>query len=68
MTYTYICARNFLLLLYPSGLCHDWSYGTLPVITSVVDPRNLVSLGWLTLVTCLAATYLTTKVRFTAEL
>ena len=46
MTYNYLLPVNFRLLLFPADLCCDWTMGTIPVIQSIVDYRNLVTLGF----------------------
>ena len=46
MTYNYLLPINFWLLLFPADLCCDWTMGTIPVIKSIVDYRNLVTLGF----------------------
>lgn len=40
MTYNYLLPINFMLLLFPSDLCCDWTMGTIPVIQSIFDYRN----------------------------
>lgn len=44
MTYCYIAWINIKLLLLPVYLSYDWSYGTIPLITSWFDFRNLATL------------------------
>lgn len=46
LTYNYLLPINVWLLLFPSELCCDWTMGTIPVINSVLDPRNLITLGF----------------------
>lgn len=46
LTYNYLLPINAWLLLFPSGLCCDWTMGTIPVIGSVLDPRNLITVGF----------------------
>ncbi|XP_067118207.1 protein O-mannosyl-transferase Tmtc3-like [Centruroides vittatus] len=41
MTYNFLSVLNFGLLLYPLNLCCDWSMGTVPLVTSFWDIRNL---------------------------
>ncbi|XP_043224720.1 protein O-mannosyl-transferase Tmtc3-like [Amphibalanus amphitrite] len=41
LTYTYLAAVNAGLLLVPDQLCCDWTMGTVPLVTSIGDPRNL---------------------------
>ena len=40
----YLCVVNLWLLLAPSFLCADWTMGTVPLITSFSDPRNLATI------------------------
>lgn len=44
---------NSWLLLNPYFLCADWTMGTIPLITSLVDPRNLATLSSFVLITVL---------------
>ena len=39
MTLAYYAAVNAGLLLYPNHLCCDWSFGTIPLVESLVDHR-----------------------------
>ena len=41
LTYSYLCWYNFSLLLYPSYLCFDWSMGSVPLVESLDDWRNI---------------------------
>ena len=41
LTYSYLVAVNAGLLAAPEPLCCDWTMGTVPLVTSVGDPRNL---------------------------
>ena len=41
----YLCFTNSWLLLDPSFLCADWTMGTVPLIKSVNDPRNLLTVA-----------------------
>jgi len=43
LTYSYVNAYNAWLLVYPSGLCHDWSMGSIPLIETIADVRNMVT-------------------------
>jgi tetratricopeptide (TPR) repeat protein len=45
LSFSNIHAHNAWLLLSPSGLCCDWSLGTLPLVSSLSDTRNLYSLA-----------------------
>ncbi|XP_030844107.1 protein O-mannosyl-transferase TMTC3-like [Strongylocentrotus purpuratus] len=50
LTHLYLLPVNAWLLLCPSTLLCDWTMGTIPLVTSLSDPRNLATL---LLVTCL---------------
>ena len=41
MTYSYLIAFNFQLLLLPSCLSYDWQVGSIPLVESITDVRNL---------------------------
>lgn len=45
LTYAYLCALNLWLLFCPSRLCFDWSMGSIPLLESWSDTRNLFTLG-----------------------
>ncbi|XP_069484632.1 protein O-mannosyl-transferase TMTC1 [Ambystoma mexicanum] len=60
LTYSYLLAFNTWLLLAPITLCYDWQVGSIPLIESVWDVRNLATLTLLLImillsVHCLAA-------------
>ncbi|CAG2231886.1 TMTC [Mytilus edulis] len=44
MTYNYLLPVNSWILINPSHLCCDWTMGTIPVINSLLDHRNLITL------------------------
>ena len=44
LTYNYIYSVHALLLVLPHWLCFDWSMGCIPLVESVLDPRNVASL------------------------
>ncbi|CAG0918849.1 unnamed protein product [Notodromas monacha] len=44
LTYQYLLGLNFWLLLFPCDLCCDWTMGTVPLVESLADWRNLVTL------------------------
>jgi hypothetical protein len=46
LTFNYLLPVNAWLLLHPFALCCDWTMGTIPVITSILDPRNLATLAF----------------------
>ncbi len=43
--WAYLIFVNLWLLLNPSFLCADWTMGTIPSITTVTDPRNLLTMA-----------------------
>ncbi|XP_078529890.1 protein O-mannosyl-transferase TMTC1 [Lissotriton helveticus] len=44
LTYSYLLAFNTWLLLAPITLCYDWQVGSIPLIESIWDARNLATL------------------------
>ncbi|XP_014359782.2 protein O-mannosyl-transferase TMTC1 [Papilio machaon] len=44
MTFSYLAAFNWWLVLCPWSLSHDWQLGSVPLVTSITDPRNAVTL------------------------
>ncbi|KAI6660292.1 Transmembrane and TPR repeat-containing protein [Oopsacas minuta] len=44
LTYNYIWALNTYLLALPFWLCFDWSMGCIPLIDTLLDGRNVISL------------------------
>ncbi|GFR59874.1 transmembrane and TPR repeat-containing protein 3 [Elysia marginata] len=46
LTFNYLLPVNAWLLLNPADLCCDWTMGTIKVISSVLDPRNLCTVGF----------------------
>lgn len=45
LTYNYLVSVNLWLLLFPCDLCCDWTMGTIPLVESVTDKRNLATLA-----------------------
>ena len=43
LTFNYLLPVNAWLLLNPSELCCDWTMGTIPLIESFLDVRNLAT-------------------------
>uniref|UniRef100_A0A8B9GNA1 Transmembrane O-mannosyltransferase targeting cadherins 1 n=1 Tax=Amazona collaria TaxID=241587 RepID=A0A8B9GNA1_9PSIT len=43
LTYSYLLAFNAWLLLAPITLCYDWQVGSIPLIESIWDARNLAT-------------------------
>ncbi|XP_050093554.1 protein O-mannosyl-transferase Tmtc3 [Anopheles aquasalis] len=54
LSYNYLVSVNLWLLLFPCDLCCDWTMGTVPLVESFTDPRNLSTLGAYTLIGVLA--------------
>ena len=54
LSWLYLCFINSWLLLSPSRLLADWRFGAVPVITSVTDPHNILTLSAFAAVTLLA--------------
>ncbi|GFO13852.1 heterogeneous nuclear ribonucleoprotein q, partial [Plakobranchus ocellatus] len=44
LTFNYLLPVNAWLLLNPDNLCCDWTMGTIKVISSFLDPRNLFTI------------------------
>ncbi|XP_048222870.1 protein O-mannosyl-transferase TMTC1 isoform X2 [Perognathus longimembris pacificus] len=60
LTYSYLLAFNVWLLLAPVTLCYDWQVGSIPLVETLWDPRNMATVLLLAVVTslslhCLAA-------------
>ncbi|XP_075739549.1 protein O-mannosyl-transferase TMTC1-like isoform X2 [Rhipicephalus microplus] len=47
LTYSYLCAFNAWLVLCPHTLSYDWQMGSIPLVTSPSDCRNLATLALL---------------------
>lgn len=45
LTYNYLTSVNFWLLLFPCDLCCDWTMGTVPLVETFFDARNLATLA-----------------------
>lgn len=43
LTFCYLAALNCWLLLCPATLSHDWQFGSVPLVTSLADCRNLAT-------------------------
>ncbi|XP_054259465.1 protein O-mannosyl-transferase TMTC1-like [Macrosteles quadrilineatus] len=48
LTFCYLAAFNWWLLVCPSTLSHDWQMGSIPLVTSLADCRNLTTALFLT--------------------
>ncbi|KRT83914.1 Anaphase-promoting complex subunit 3 protein [Oryctes borbonicus] len=55
LTYHYLISVNLWLLLFPCELCCDWTMGTIPLVESFFDPRNLSTLTAYTFLIMLVA-------------
>ena len=44
MTHNYLLSLNAWLLLYPSSLCADWTMGSVPLIETIGDSRNIATI------------------------
>nr|CAD7590584.1 unnamed protein product [Timema genevievae] len=44
LSYNYLISVNLWLLFFPCDLCCDWTMGTVPLVSSFLDPRNLATL------------------------
>ncbi|XP_034019373.1 LOW QUALITY PROTEIN: protein O-mannosyl-transferase TMTC1 [Thalassophryne amazonica] len=44
LTYSYLLSFNAWLLLAPVVLCYDWQVGSIPLVESLADVRNLATL------------------------
>lgn len=44
LTYSYLLAFNVWLLLAPITLCYDWQVGSIPLVETIWDVRNLATI------------------------
>ena len=44
LSWFYLTFVNSWLLLNPYNLCADWRFGTAPLVTSLIDPHNILTL------------------------
>nr|XP_021140452.1 transmembrane and TPR repeat-containing protein 1 isoform X2 [Columba livia] len=54
LTYSYLLAFNAWLLLAPITLCYDWQVGSIPLVESVWDARNLATVFLVLVMTLLS--------------
>ncbi|XP_052453468.1 protein O-mannosyl-transferase TMTC3 isoform X2 [Carassius gibelio] len=54
LTFNYLLPVNAWLLLNPSELCCDWTMGTIPLVESLMDPRNLATVTFYAMLSLLA--------------
>jgi Domain of unknown function (DUF1736) len=53
LTFLYLSSFNLWLLLCPSQLSHDWQMGSIPLVLSVRDSRNLLTVFTISAIICL---------------
>lgn len=63
LTYHYLVSLNLWLLLFPCDLCCDWTMGTVPLVESLIDPRNASTITAYAVVTLLLTCALLTDNR-----
>ncbi|XP_036376086.1 protein O-mannosyl-transferase TMTC1-like [Megalops cyprinoides] len=63
LTYCYLLAFNAWLLLAPIVLCYDWQVGSIPLVESLWDVRNIAALLLGMVVVCLCLHCLTSVQR-----
>lgn len=63
LTYNYLVSVNAWLLIFPCDLCCDWTMGTIPLVESTSDPRNLATLATYAVIAALVYTAFTTSNR-----
>lgn len=63
LTYNYLVSVNAWLLVFPCDLCCDWTMGTIPLIESTSDPRNLATLATYAVIATLVYTAFVTSNR-----
>ncbi|MBN3273182.1 TMTC1 protein, partial [Polyodon spathula] len=59
LTYSYLLAFNAWLLLAPIVLCYDWQVGSIPLVESVWDVRNVATVLFGVVMICLCLHCLT---------
>ena len=61
LTYSYLFFFNAQLLLAPITLCYDWQRNSIPLLDSILDPRNLGTLLFFVYMISLSLTSLVGK-------
>ncbi|CAG2118227.1 unnamed protein product, partial [Medioppia subpectinata] len=46
LTFNFLLPMNSWLMLFPDGLCCDWTMGTIPLIESYLDVRNVATIAF----------------------
>ena len=60
LTFLYLPVFNMMLLVCPSTLSYDWSMSSIPLVTSLTDSRNFLSLAFYSLLFCFTSKLLLT--------
>ena len=63
LTYLYLLPFNVYLLLFPNSLLCDYTMGTIPLVQSVSDVRNVATLLFVVIIGCLAWKVITCRNR-----
>ncbi|KAG8439538.1 hypothetical protein GDO86_005660 [Hymenochirus boettgeri] len=63
LTFNYLLPVNAWLLLNPAELCCDWTMGTIPLVESILDIRNLATLMFY----CLLGYLINFSVRYSGD-
>lgn len=53
LTFLYLSSFNLWLLICPSQLSHDWQMGSIPLILSLKDARNILTFFTISAIICL---------------
>lgn len=53
LTFLYLSSFNLWLLICPSQLSHDWQMGSIPLILSIQDTRNILTFFTISAIICL---------------
>lgn len=53
LTFLYLSSFNLWLLICPMSLSHDWQMGSIPLILSIRDTRNILTILTLSAIICL---------------
>ena len=52
LTFLYLPVFSFMLVVCPSTLSYDWSMDSIPLLTSLTDTRNILTLAFYSLLLC----------------
>ena len=56
LTYGYLYFFNARLLVFPLTLCYDWQMGSIPLVETLTDVRNIGTLVFFIFLTCMLVT------------